>query len=51
MLNLRTDMRIAFIRNGFEFPVVAAWGNVIRVANVNEPLQGHLALAGDNRYQ
>lgn len=51
LLNLRTDMRIAFIRNGFEFPVVAAWGDVIRVANVNEPLQGHLALTGENRYQ
>ena len=51
LLNLRTDMRIAFIRNGFEFPIVAAWGEVIRVANVNEPLQGHLALTGENRYQ
>ena len=51
LLNLRTDMRIAFIQNGFEFPVVAAWGDVIRVANVNEPLQGHLALTGENRYQ
>lgn len=51
LLNLRTDMRIAFVRNGFEFPVVAAWGDIIRVANVNEPLQGHLALTGENRYQ
>lgn len=48
LLNLRTDMRIAFIRNGFEFPIVAAWGEVIKVANVNEPLQGHLALTGEN---
>ena len=43
-------MRMAFVRNGFEFPVVAAWGDVIAVANVNEPLQGHLALTGENRY-
>ncbi len=49
LLNLRCDMRLAFVRNGFEFPVVAAWGDVITVENPNEPLQGHLALTGKNR--
>ena len=38
------------MRNGFEFPVVAAWGDAITVENVNEPLQGHLALTGKNRF-
>lgn len=47
---MRTDLRFAFVRNGFEFPILAAWGDVITVANVNEPLQGHLALTGVNRY-
>ena len=42
-------MRLAFMRNGFEFPVVAAWGEAITVENPNEPLQGHLALTGKNR--
>lgn len=42
-------MRLAFMRNGFEFPVVAAWGDAITVENVNEPLQGHLAVTGTNR--
>ena len=46
---MRTDMRLAFVRNGFDFPLVAAWGDVITVQNVNEPLQGHLALTGLNR--
>ena len=49
LLNLRTDMRLAFVRNGFEFPLVAAWADPITVENVNEPLQGHLALTGKNR--
>lgn len=49
LINLRTDMRLAFMRNGFEFPVVAAWGEAITVENPNEPLQGHLALTGKNR--
>ena len=49
LINLRTDVRLAFMRNGFEFPVVAAWGDTITVQNVNEPLQGHLALTGKNR--
>lgn len=37
------------MRNGFEFPIHAAWSDVIEVANVNEPTQGHLALTGKNR--
>lgn len=49
LLNLRTDMRLAFVRNGFEFPLVAAWSHPITVENINEPLQGHLALTGKNR--
>ena len=43
-------MRLAFMRNGFKFPIVAAWGDTITVKNVNEPLQGHLALTGKNRW-
>ena len=43
-------MRLVFMRNGFEFPMVAALGDVITVANVNEPLQGHLALTGKIRH-
>ena len=43
-------MRLAFMRNGFEYPVVAAWGDIITVENANEPLQGHLALTGTNRF-
>ena len=46
---MRTDMRFAFMRNGFEFPILAAHSDVITVANANEPLQGHLALTGSNR--
>ena len=42
-------MRFAFMRNGFQFPIHAAWSDVITVANVNEPLQGHLALTALNR--
>ena len=42
-------MRLAFVRNGFEFPMIAAWGDAITVENPNEPLQGHLALTGKNR--
>lgn len=42
-------MRLAFVRDGFEFPMVAAWGEPITVHNVNEPLQGHLALTNNPR--
>ena len=46
---MRTDMRFAFIRNGFDFPILAAYSDVITIANANEPVQGHLALTGINR--
>lgn len=50
LLNLRADMRFALVRNGLEFPLVAAWSEVVRVANRNEPTQGHLALTGRPGY-
>lgn len=41
-------MRFVFVRGGWNAPAIAAWGPVIEVDNVNEPLQGHLHLTGDN---
>ncbi|KAK9830188.1 hypothetical protein WJX72_010191 [[Myrmecia] bisecta] len=47
LLNMRADMRFVFLRNGTDFPVLAAKGEPIKVANPNEPTQGHLALTSN----
>lgn len=46
LLNMRSDVRFAFIRNPKEWSVVAAVTDIIRFDNLNAPLQGHLALTG-----
>jgi hypothetical protein len=43
---MRQPLRFALVRNGLEFPLIAAWSGVIQVASPNEPMQGHLALTG-----
>ncbi|CAD7698428.1 unnamed protein product, partial [Ostreobium quekettii] len=48
LFNHRTSVRIALLRGGWEHPRVVAWGPEVAVENVNEPLQGHLHLTGDN---
>jgi len=48
LFNHRTSVRIAFLRGGWKQPKVVAWGPKVAVENVNEPLQGHLHLTGDN---
>ncbi len=48
LINYRHDMVFAFMRGGLLNPVVAGLSPVIHVLNPNEPLQGHLALTGDN---
>ena len=46
LLNMRTDVCFAFIRNPKEWSVVAAQSDIISCENFNIPLQGHLALTG-----
>lgn len=46
LLNMRQDLRIALVRNGLQFPVIAAWSQVVKVAHPNQPMQGHLSLTG-----
>lgn len=46
LINYRQPMRFAFMRGGFDAPVVAALSEVVHVARPNEPLQAHLALTG-----
>lgn len=46
VLNLRTDFKFVFLRNGLQFPVVAAESERVANANPNEPLQAHLSLTG-----
>lgn len=43
---MRQSMRFVLLRNGFEYPTVAASSEVISVQNPNEPTGGHLALTG-----
>jgi acid phosphatase type 7 len=49
LLNMRQSMRFVLLRNGFEYPTVAASSEEIRVQNPNEPTSGHLALTGNPR--
>ena len=44
LLNMRTPLRFALLRNGLELPVVAAWSAPLAPAVPNAPTQGHLAL-------
>ncbi|KAK9852839.1 hypothetical protein WJX84_003627 [Apatococcus fuscideae] len=46
LLNMRSEVRFAFIRDPKEWSVVAAVTDIIRFENLNAPLQGHLALTG-----
>lgn len=46
LINMRQSMRFLLLRNGFEYPTVAAASEEISVANPNEPTGGHLALTG-----
>ncbi|KAG1654908.1 hypothetical protein FOA52_003150 [Chlamydomonas sp. UWO 241] len=46
LINYRQDMAVVLIRGGLVAPRAVA-RTVIRVANPNEPLQGHLALTED----
>jgi Fn3-like domain from Purple Acid Phosphatase len=48
LLNMRQSMRFVLMRNGFEYPTVAASSEEITVQNVNEPTSGHLALTGSS---
>jgi Fn3-like domain from Purple Acid Phosphatase len=50
LLNMRQSMRFVLLRNGFEYPTVAASSEEIRVQNPNEPTSGHLALTGNPRH-
>lgn len=43
---MRQSMRFVLLRNGFEYPTVAAASAEISVAYPNEPTGGHLALTG-----
>jgi Fn3-like domain from Purple Acid Phosphatase len=47
LLNMRQSMRFVLLRNGFEYPTVAAGGEDIGVDNPNEPTSGHLALTSN----
>ena len=47
LLNMRQSMRFVLLRNGFEYPTVAASSEEIRVQNPNEPTSGHLALTSN----
>lgn len=47
LINMRADMRFAFVRNGLENPLVIAQTEAIRVVNPNEPTGGHLALTAN----
>jgi Fn3-like domain from Purple Acid Phosphatase len=46
LLNMRQSMRFVLLRNGFEYPTVAASSEEITVQNPNEPTSGHLAFTG-----
>jgi hypothetical protein len=46
LLNMRQDVRFALVRNGLQFPLIAACSDVVRLANPNQPMQGHLSLLG-----
>ena len=47
LLNMRQSMRFVLLRNGFEYPTVAASSDEIRVQKPNEPTNGHLALTSN----
>ena len=46
LLNMRQPMRFLLLRDGFEYPTLAAFSAEILVDNPNEPTGGHLALTG-----
>ncbi|GMH34491.1 hypothetical protein BSKO_02325 [Bryopsis sp. KO-2023] len=47
LFNHRTNsMRVALMRGGHSSPVMVAQSPTIKIANVNEPLHGHLAITG-----
>lgn len=43
---MRQDVRFALVRNGLQFPVIAAWSEPVAVEQPNLPMQGHLSLTG-----
>ncbi|XP_064404192.1 uncharacterized protein LOC135349586 [Halichondria panicea] len=47
LVNMRDDIIMGFFTGGFEKPVLVAVSNLVSFKNFNEPLQGHLAFAGD----
>ncbi len=46
LLNVRQDVRFALVRNGLQFPAIAAWSEPVAVQQPNLPMQGHLSLTG-----
>ncbi|KAL4439452.1 hypothetical protein ABPG77_008781 [Micractinium sp. CCAP 211/92] len=44
LLNVRQDVRFALVRNGLQFPTIAAWSEPVAVQQPNLPMQGHLSL-------
>lgn len=46
LLNVRQDVRFALVRNGLQFPTIAAWSEPVAVQQPNLPMQGHLSLTG-----
>lgn len=43
---MRRDVRFALVRNGLQFPSIAAWSAPVVVEQPNLPMQGHLSLTG-----
>jgi len=44
IVNMHSDVMFAFFRNGTDFPIYIGRSNIVTFANLNEPLQPHLAL-------
>ena len=44
---MRQAVRFALVRNGLQFPLIAAWSGTVEVEHPNEPMQGHLSLTGE----